>query len=109
MPNLPPKKPRSWAAPQRPPQAGRTFVNPWYHTTAWRTLRNAILRDNPFCVECRKNGIMQAANVVDHIKPVSSGKTAQEREILMWNESNLQGLCNACHNSKSGKEKNYGR
>lgn len=101
---LPPKKPRSWET-QRPPQAGRNFVNPWYHTTAWRKLRAAILRDNPYCVECRNNGITTLATLVDHIKPVATGTTAKDKEHLMWSESNLQPLCNKCHNSKSGKEK----
>lgn len=101
---LPHKKPRSWEV-QRPPQAGRNFVNPWYHTQAWRKLRAAILRDSPYCVECRNQGITTVAKVVDHIKNVSSGKTAQEREELMWDESNLQTLCDPCHNAKSGKER----
>jgi 5-methylcytosine-specific restriction enzyme A len=104
MPKLPPKKPRSWEV-QRPPQAGRNFVNPWYHTSAWRNLRKAILRDSPYCVECKKADIVTIANIVDHIKPVSTGKTANDREDLMWRESNLQPLCKPCHESKSGKER----
>lgn len=105
MPKLPPKRPRSWQY-QRPPQAGRSFVNPWYHTPAWRALRAAILRDEPLCRECKKQGIVTAANLVDHIKPVSTGYNEVDRECLMWDEKNLQPLCTPCHNSKSGKEKN---
>ena len=104
MPKLPPKKPRSWEV-QRPPQSGRNFVNPWYHTTAWRKLRAAILRDSPYCVECKRQNIVKLANVVDHIKPVSTGATLFDKERLMWDENNLQTLCDSCHNSKSGKEK----
>ncbi len=104
MPKLPPKKPRSWET-KRPPQSGRGFVNPWYHTPAWRTLRAAILRDNPYCVECKAANITALATVVDHIKGVSTGKTAADKERLMWDESNLQPMCKSCHDSKSGKER----
>ena len=104
MPKLPPKKPRSWEI-QRPPQAGRGFVNPWYHTQAWRKLRAAILRDSPYCVECKQVGIVALAKVVDHIKPVSTGQRIEDKERLMWDENNLQGLCDSCHNRKSGREK----
>lgn len=104
MPKLPPKKPRSWET-TRPPQSGRGFVNPWYHTTAWRALRAAILKERPLCIECQRNGITALASVVDHIVNVSSGKTAQDRERLMWDVNNLQPMCKACHDSKSGKER----
>lgn len=104
MPSLPPKKPRSWNV-VRPPQSGRTFVNPWYNTQAWRKLRAAVLRDNPLCVECKKNNITTVAKVVDHIQNVSSGQTPLQREMLMWDVNNLQTMCQQCHNKKSGTEK----
>lgn len=102
---LPPKRPRSWEV-KRPPQSGRNFHNPMYHTTAWRRLRAAHLADNPLCVECRKIGELRQAQVVDHIKPVSTGVDEFERESLMWNPDNLQSLCNQHHNQKSGYERN---
>ena len=94
---------RSWQV-ARKPQENRKFENPWYHTRAWRKLRAAMLAENPLCVECLKNGITKASRVCDHIKNVSSGKTAEERERLMWDVNNLQMLCDACHNKKSGRE-----
>lgn len=103
MPKLPPKKPRSWEI-VRPPQAGRGFVNPWYHTQAWRSLRAAGLRDEPYCATCRENNIVKLANVRDHIIPVSTGKTLEEKEMLMWDINNHQSQCTSCHNSKSGRE-----
>jgi 5-methylcytosine-specific restriction protein A len=95
---------RSWNV-TRKPQENRTFQNPWYHTQAWRKLRASVLADNPLCVHCQKDGITTLANVCDHIKNVASGKTAEERERLMWDRNNLQGLCTQCHNKKSAKEK----
>lgn len=103
MPNLPEKKKRSWEV-TRPPQSGRTFINPWYHTTAWRKLRKAVLRDNPLCVECQKINIIELAKVVDHINPVSTGGNDAEKARLMWDWDNLQPLCDSCHNRKSAKE-----
>jgi len=29
---------------------------PRYHTTAWRALRQSVLRDEPLCRQCRDNG-----------------------------------------------------
>ena len=104
MPKLPPKRPRSWEV-QRPPQSGRTFVNPWYHTQAWRKLRAAKKREDPYCVQCRNEGMVARWTDLDHIIPVSTGKTLEEKERLMWDWDNTQGLCKYHHNSKSGKEK----
>lgn len=104
MPNLPEKKRRSWEV-VKPPQSGRVFINPWYHTTRWRKLRKAVLMENPLCVECQKINVIELAKVVDHEIPVSSGHNEAERERLMWDLDNLQGLCDSCHNRKSAKER----
>lgn len=103
MPKIPKTPRRSWM-PEKKPQEGRKFVNPWYHTVAWRKLRASVLAENPLCVECEKVGVIKLAKIADHIKNVSSGKTAEERERLMWDRNNIQGLCDSCHNIKSGKE-----
>ena len=106
MPSLPPKKRPYWHKPSdRPPQAGRRFVNPWYNTRAWQALRAAVLRDNPLCVHCLEHGRTTAARIADHITPVSTGKTEEQRKALMWDITNVQGLCDSCHNIKSAKEK----
>lgn len=70
---------------------------PRYHTTAWRALRESVLRDEPLCRECRDNGIIMVAQMVDHIHPVRLGGS-------FTNIDNLQPLCNSCHAKKSGKE-----
>jgi 5-methylcytosine-specific restriction endonuclease McrA len=46
---------------------------PRYHTTAWRALRESVLRDEPLCRQCRDNGIIMVAQMVDHINPVRLG------------------------------------
>ena len=40
---------------------------------------------------------MTAARVVDHIKPINEGGAR-------YDFTNLQGLCDSCHNKKSGRE-----
>ena len=107
MPYIPENKRPYWHKKvNRPPQSGRKFFNPDYHTGAWRALRLAVLRDNPLCKACQDEGRITAARVVDHINPVSKGITPEERERLMWDITNLQPLCDRCHNIKSAKERN---
>ena len=66
----------------------------FYNSSAWRKLREQILlRNHYICKHC--GGL---AEMVDHIIP-----TKQD-----WNRrldpTNLQPLCNACHNTKTAKE-----
>lgn len=60
-------------------------------------MRQRLLEREPLCRECHKEGRVKAARVADHITPVRQGGQ-------FWDESNLQPLCDSCHNSKSGKE-----
>jgi 5-methylcytosine-specific restriction protein A len=60
-------------------------------------LRESVLRDEPLCRQCRDNGIITVAQMVDHIEPVRLGGSFTSLD-------NLQPLCNRCHASKSGKE-----
>jgi 5-methylcytosine-specific restriction endonuclease McrA len=75
----------------------------FYRTKRWRNLRQFFLSNNPLCVECEGRGLLVTATVVDHIIP------RRERPDLELDESNLQGLCDACHNAKSGREGRKGR
>lgn len=103
MPRINHKR-RYWEG-NKKPQEGRKFVNDRYHNRTWRKLRDSIIASEPLCRNCISMGVRNVANVVDHIKPVSTGKTLEQQEQLMWDVSNLQPLCNSCHNKKSAKEK----
>jgi 5-methylcytosine-specific restriction protein A len=70
---------------------------PRYNTSAWRAIRQSVLRDEPLCRECRSNDNITTAQMVDHINPVRLGGSFTDRD-------NLQPLCNSCHAVKSGKE-----
>ena len=60
----------------------------------WALIRVEILnRDNWRCVQCAKRGRLE----VDHIKSMNTGGAVYEL-------SNLQTLCRACHFEKTAKE-----
>lgn len=59
-------------------------------------VRRALLRDEPFCRECRKEGRETKATHADHIVPKCMGGTDAR--------ANYQPLCVAHARSKSGRE-----
>ena len=96
MPKLPKAKVRSWI--KSKPQQSRQFDNSeFYHSTQWRSVRKYFIKQNPLCATCFRDGLTTEANVVDHIKPITLG--GHKTDL-----SNLQSLCNSCHNKKSAKE-----
>ena len=66
----------------------------FYHTGEWRRLRKEILEEEPLCRICRQNGYLTPATIVDHIIPIRQGGDKMAR-------SNLQPLCNTCHERKT--------
>lgn len=62
----------------------------------WRRLRLAFLRAHPLCVQCAAQGIITAAQEVDHVTPLRDGGTNE------W--ANLQPLCKSCHSHKTMTE-----
>ena len=73
--------------------AERTHVDARYNGRKWRSLREAVLKKNPTCVECGR-----LATVVDHILPVRCGGG-------FYDLDNLQPLCADDHNRKSARER----
>jgi len=64
----------------------------FYHTTAWRKKRRAILkRDHYACQRCRRQGRYTPATTVHHKRHL---KDAPE---LALTDGNLESLCAACH------------
>lgn len=64
----------------------------------WRRERLSFLLENPYCVFCKNAGIVQIAEVVDHI---IDHKGDYDR---MWDQSNWQPLCGKCHRQKTVRE-----
>ena len=62
----------------------------------WRKARKVFLQQHPLCAECKQNGKLTPATVVDHIIPHRGDKQ------LFWDEANWQPLCKSCHDRKTG-------
>ena len=70
-----------------------------YCRTRWLKLRAHILDKEPLCVDCKKEGKVTPATVVDHIKAIDG-----EDDPLFYDEHNLQSLCDKCHRKKTRKD-----
>lgn len=72
----------------------------WYHTPAWRRMRQlALHRDKYLCQECLRQGKITPATEVHHIKPL------EEYPELALNINNLESLCWECHEKTKRKPK----
>ena len=54
-------------------------------------------RAKGLCERCKAEGIITQGVDCHHIKPVESGRTVQEMEMLAYNPDNCQLLCVPCH------------
>lgn len=61
-------------------------------------MRKQFLKEHPLCEECRKNGVIKPATIVDHVV------SHKGNEALFWDQSNWQALCKSCHDKKTTKE-----
>jgi 5-methylcytosine-specific restriction enzyme A len=65
------------------------------------------MRVEATCRLCAARGIKTAAQIADHIEPVSKGATLQEKSDRMWC-GELQSLCHACHVSVKAQTERHG-
>lgn len=71
----------------------------FYKSRQWKMIREVVkTRDNGLCVQCLRNGRIRAGKIVDHIEPL---KVSWEKRLLL---TNLQYLCQQCHNKKTQKD-----
>jgi 5-methylcytosine-specific restriction protein A len=66
------------------------------YSSRWQRARKSYLANHPLCVECKANGKLVTATVVDHIQPHKGNQK------LLWDTSNWQPLCKPCHDRKTG-------
>ncbi|MFC3843671.1 HNH endonuclease [Paenibacillus sp. MAH-36] len=72
----------------------------FYESKDWRRLRAVVIsKCFGLCARCKDNGRLRAGYIVDHIIPIS------EAWELRLTENNLQYLCKAHHNVKTGEDK----
>ena len=69
-----------------------------YNTSQWRTLRQIQLSQYPICAACKTEGIITAAQHVDHIFPW------QQLGDIAFTHNIYQCLCAKCHSSKTQLE-----
>ena len=67
------------------------------YDSRWRKARALFLRRHPLCAECKRQGQLTPATVVDHIIPHRGDMT------LFWDRENWQPLCACHHNEKTGR------
>lgn len=68
------------------------------YDATWRALRKAKLAADPLCWWCLSEGILTAANTVDHIVPIA------ERPALRLVWSNLRSGCKPCHDAHTARQ-----
>lgn len=69
----------------------------FYQSDEWRQVKRQHLEKEPLCRECKKNGKLMRATMVDHIIPIKQGGPPLD-------DGNLQSLCWSCHSRKSAQE-----
>lgn len=84
------------------------------YDSKWRKAREGYLRNHPLCecADCKSNGIVRAASVVDHIVPhklkdaLDSGdaNAIARARALFWDKSNWQPMSKPCHDRKTARE-----
>jgi 5-methylcytosine-specific restriction protein A len=87
-------RPQSAPAPELRPTANARGYN-----YRWQRYTKVFLAQRPLCAECMKEGIVRAADVVDHIEPHRGD------EQLFWNPTNHQPMCYSHHGAKSARER----
>lgn len=94
MPYAPPR--------HRPPgsydPSKRTNANARGYGRRWQKARAGYLAEHPLCLCCLKDGVTEAATVVDHVIPHRGD------EGLFWDRANWQPLCKRCHDTKTMTE-----
>ena len=70
-----------------------------YRSADWKSLRKAVLQEEPLCQNCLYNSRVTPASHVDHIVPIAVDPS------LSWSMDNLWSLCPSCHSKKTLMEK----
>ena len=70
----------------------RSESDKFYGTARWRKLSLYFRKLHPLCANCKAEGRVTPAQVVDHIE------SYKLRPDLATEWSNLRALCHACHN-----------
>lgn len=73
--------------------------------TEWDKKRKSILRrDKGLCQPCLKTGRPKPAKQVDHITNKAEAQLKGWTQAQIDDDSNLQSICNECHQAKTAEE-----
>lgn len=92
--------PRREAEKRIPQRAERLSAYRRGYGKRWQATSKGWLARYPLCAECERQGMIEQAECVDHIRPHRGDMG------LFWDAENWQGLCNWCHNRKTNMEDN---
>lgn len=74
----------------------KPYAETFYKSRQWQRCRDlAIQRSGGLCERCAKDGIVKAAVVAHHIKPITPQNITDPSITL--NLDNLMALCTECH------------
>lgn len=82
----------------------KAFRKKVYNSKRWKDTRLHILITQPFCANCAENDFLTPACDVDHIIPLSKIYLEWLGLELIYDVTNLRGLCKKCHGEKSATE-----
>ena len=86
--------------PDHPLQVIRSAeIQNMYSTKYWHDRRRACLTQQPWCVECLREGVYTQAMIADHVTP-------HRGDVHSFRTGELQSLCETHHNSKTAREMN---
>ena len=64
----------------------------------WKKLSKLFLMSNPLCLRCRRDGRVSIATIVHHAIPHRGG------EMLFWDQSNWEAICQPHHDGEAQAE-----
>lgn len=81
--------------------------NKYYQNKRYKNLRDWYMREHPLCQDCLFHGRSVPAEELHHIRPISTGKTEEERmQLLLDYEHNWVALCSECHDKRHAQLNN---
>jgi 5-methylcytosine-specific restriction endonuclease McrA len=92
---------------RKPVPRSQSIVRQTIDNKHWKSVKaQVIARDGPICQNHRRHGILKAFSgqqlQLDHIVP------QEENPDRIWDMSNLENLCAACHARKTNEESGLG-
>ena len=87
----------------------RRLYAKYYQSSKWKSLRTYKFIETPFCEVCERQGIIKQCDEVHHLRKFLSGKTEEEKWILLLDYSNLCSCCTHHHHLFHDYMRLYGK